>query len=50
MFTLALLDRRWVVALEEELFRQGDEERKLGMKISPLMNREEGGITASQVR
>lgn len=41
--------RRWVEGLEEELFRQGDEEKKLGMSISPLMNRAEGGITSSQV-
>lgn len=41
--------RRWVEGLEEELFRQGDEEKKLGMAISPLMNRMEGGITSSQV-
>ena len=40
---------RWVEALEEELFCQGDLEKKLGMPVSPLMNRAEGGITASQV-
>lgn len=41
--------KRWVCSLEEELFRQGDMEKKLGLPISPLMNRDEGGITASQV-
>lgn len=42
--------KHWVESLEEELFQQGDLEKKLGMPVSPLMNRDEGGITASQVR
>ncbi|KAK9850625.1 hypothetical protein WJX84_003967 [Apatococcus fuscideae] len=42
--------RRWVDALTEEFFRQGDQERKKGMKISPLMDRNEtAGMIKSQV-
>ena len=40
--------RKWVEVLEEEMFRQGDRERELGYPISPLMNRDKGGITKSQ--
>jgi hypothetical protein len=41
--------QRWVAGLEEELFRQGDNEKQLHMLISPLMDRSKGGITKSQV-
>lgn len=41
--------QRWVGGLEEELFRQGDNEKQLHMPISPLMDRSKGGITKSQV-
>lgn len=41
---------RWVVQLEEEFFRQGDVERVKGMSISPLFDRNQQGITKSQVR
>jgi hypothetical protein len=40
--------RRWVKCLEEELFRQGDQERSNGLPISPLMDRHKAGITKSQ--
>ncbi|KAG1666487.1 hypothetical protein FOA52_004869 [Chlamydomonas sp. UWO 241] len=42
--------KRWVLKLEEELFRQGDRERAtFGVVLSPLMDREKNGITMSQV-
>ncbi|KAA6423303.1 MAG: 3,5-cyclic-nucleotide phosphodiesterase [Trebouxia sp. A1-2] len=41
--------QKWVAALEEELFRQGDNEKQLQMLVSPLMDRTKGGITKSQV-
>ncbi|KAL3157196.1 putative 3',5'-cyclic phosphodiesterase pde-3 [Trebouxia sp. C0009 RCD-2024] len=41
--------QRWVGGLEEELFRQGDNEKQLQMPVSPLMDRFKGGITKSQV-
>ncbi|KAK9810064.1 hypothetical protein WJX72_004187 [[Myrmecia] bisecta] len=40
---------KWVACLEEELFRQGDQEREQKLPISPLMNRCHPGITKSQV-
>jgi hypothetical protein len=40
---------RWVAALEEEFFRQGDAERAAGLPISPLFDRSKPGITKSQV-
>ncbi len=41
---------RWVDFLAEEFFQQGDKERKNGMKISPLMDRNvTAGISKSQV-
>ena len=40
---------RWVKRLEEEMFRQGDQERVHNLPISPLMDRLKGqGITKSQ--
>ena len=39
---------RWVKRLEEEMFRQGDQERVHGLPISPLMDRFGQGITKSQ--
>lgn len=38
----------WVSRLEEELFRQGDQEKALGQPISPLMDRGKAGVTKSQ--
>jgi hypothetical protein len=40
---------KWVRGLEEEMFRQGDRERALGLPISPLCDRNKSGITKSQV-
>ncbi|KAG1675132.1 hypothetical protein FOA52_003355 [Chlamydomonas sp. UWO 241] len=40
--------RKWVARLEEEMFQQGDQERALGLSISPLMDRHGGGIQKSQ--
>ena len=39
---------KWVSALEEEMFRQGDLEKSKGYPISPLMDRRKEGITKSQ--
>ena len=39
---------RWVHALEEEMFRQGDLEKIKGYPVSPLMDRAKTGITKSQ--
>ncbi|GMH44924.1 hypothetical protein BSKO_12881 [Bryopsis sp. KO-2023] len=44
-----VVHKKWVALLEEEFFRQGDQERMNGMKISPLMDRLKPGITKSQV-
>ena len=40
--------RRWVQLLEEEMFRQGDAERALGLPVSALMDRTTGGVMQSQ--
>ncbi|GBF91871.1 hypothetical protein Rsub_04976 [Raphidocelis subcapitata] len=40
--------RRWVRRLEEEMFRQGDLERAIGLPVSPLMDRAAPGAAASQ--
>ena len=40
---------RWVQALEEEFFLQGDAERAAGLPISPLCDRTKVGVTKSQV-
>eukprot|EP00193_Tetraselmis_chui_P005638 CAMPEP_0177759646 /NCGR_PEP_ID=MMETSP0491_2-20121128/4842_1 /TAXON_ID=63592 /ORGANISM="Tetraselmis chuii, Strain PLY429" /LENGTH=999 /DNA_ID=CAMNT_0019275487 /DNA_START=135 /DNA_END=3134 /DNA_ORIENTATION=- len=34
---------RWVEALQEEMFRQGDREKELHLEVSPLMDREKTG-------
>ena len=42
--------KRWAYQLEEEFFRQGDQERDVGLPVSPLMDRSQsGGMTRSQV-
>ncbi|KAK9842956.1 hypothetical protein WJX74_004848 [Apatococcus lobatus] len=42
--------RKWTAQLTEEFFRQGDRERSLNMKISPLMDRNDSaGMVKSQV-
>ena len=40
--------RKWVSCLEEEMFRQGDKEKTMGLPISPLMDRRKAGVTKSQ--
>ena len=40
--------RKWVAALEEEMFRQGDLEKAKGYPVSPLMDRNLEGVTKSQ--
>mmetsp|Transcript_19889 Transcript_19889/g.55447 ORF Transcript_19889/g.55447 Transcript_19889/m.55447 type:complete len:826 (-) Transcript_19889:1555-4032(-) len=39
---------RWVSRLEEELFQQGDQEKAIGLPVSPLCDRSNPGITKSQ--
>ncbi|PNW75037.1 hypothetical protein CHLRE_12g499250v5 [Chlamydomonas reinhardtii] len=41
--------KRWVRALEEEFFRQGDQELARGLPISPLFDRAKQGVSKSQV-
>jgi len=40
---------KWVRALEEEFFRQGDRESAGGLPVSPLFDRHKQGISKSQV-
>eukprot|EP00798_Chlamydomonas_sp_ICE-L_P016316 gene16316-22505_t len=40
--------RKWVLQLEEEMFRQGDREKAAGLPISALMDRSKAGVTKSQ--
>jgi hypothetical protein len=40
---------RWVAALEEEFFLQGDAERQLGLPVTPLFDRSKPGVSKSQV-
>ncbi len=42
-------NHRWLGVLEEEFFRQGDQERALGLPISPLFDRAKQGVSKSQV-
>ena len=42
--------KKWTSRLEAEFFAQGDEERKRGMNVSPLMDRHnQTGVSKSQV-
>ncbi|KAG2486560.1 hypothetical protein HYH03_014731 [Edaphochlamys debaryana] len=41
--------KRWLAALEEEFFLQGDREKALGLPISPLFDRSKQGASKSQV-
>ncbi|MEW5305755.1 MAG: hypothetical protein WDW36_008274 [Sanguina aurantia] len=40
---------RWVGCLEEEMFRQGDREKRAGLAVSPLSDRDKPGVSKSQV-
>ncbi|EKX50674.1 hypothetical protein GUITHDRAFT_66867 [Guillardia theta CCMP2712] len=40
---------QWSQRLEDELFRQGDVERSLGLPVSYLMDRNKPGVTKSQI-
>lgn len=40
---------RWVQLLEEEFFRQGDQEKSAGLPVSFLMDRRKPGASATQV-
>ena len=40
--------RRWSLQLEEELYRQGDEEIRRALQVSYLMDRSKPGVTQSQ--
>merc|ERR1711904_378563 len=37
-----------VVLLEEELFNQGDQEKELGLPVSPMMDRSQDSLAMSQ--
>ena len=41
--------RQWVDRIMEEIFRQGDREREIGMEISPMCDRYNATIEKSQV-
>jgi cAMP-specific phosphodiesterase 4 len=41
--------RRWVEALEEEFFRQGDAEKACGLPVTPLFDRSKPGVIKSQL-
>lgn len=43
------LHLRWVCALEEEFFRQGDSEKACEFEVSPLFDRDKPGVTMSQI-
>lgn len=43
------LHLRWVHALQEEFFRQGDSEKACSILVSPLFDRDKPGVTKSQV-
>eukprot|EP00798_Chlamydomonas_sp_ICE-L_P016333 gene16333-22523_t len=40
--------KKWVLLLEEEMFRQGDKERAASLPVSALMDRNKAGVTKSQ--
>lgn len=41
--------RHWVGLMQEEMYQQGDEQKRLGVKVSALMDRNEEGVTKGQV-
>ena len=40
---------KWSMAISEEFFSQGDEERKLGLKVAPHMDRKTASIPKGQI-
>jgi hypothetical protein len=40
---------KWVKVLEEEMFRQGDQEKARHLPVSPLCDRDKNGVTCAQV-
>ena len=44
-----LLHQQWTSRLAEEYYRQGDEEKRLGLPISPLCDRETSNLPTSQI-
>lgn len=40
---------RWVSGLEEEFFKQGDQEKLNSLPVSPLFDRAKQGVSKSQV-
>jgi len=45
----SLPPQRWVNRLEEEFWRQGDQEKAANLPLSPLFDRDKPGVTKSQV-
>lgn len=43
------LHLHWTQRLAEEFHKQGDEEKKLGLPVSPLCDRETGNLATSQI-
>eukprot|EP00873_Tetraselmis_striata_P019901 jgi/Tetstr1/440165/TSEL_028521.t1 len=40
--------REWCLLLQEEMFRQGDREKRMGMPTSPLMDRDRPGVFSAK--
>jgi hypothetical protein len=43
------LHEKWTLRITEEFYRQGDDERKAGIPISPFMDRSKANVPQSQV-
>jgi len=43
------LHLKWTERVIEEFYRQGDEERRLGLPISPFMDRQKANVPAAQI-
>ena len=43
------LHEKWTARITEEFYRQGDEERKMGLPISPFMDRQKANLSGSQL-
>ena len=44
-----VLHEKWTARITEEFYRQGDEERRQGLPISPFMDRRKANLSASQL-